>query len=347
MLAVLLAACQSLIVGCDISDLQLYVDAKAVFKDSAGKTVDPLEFLISKGMDYARVRVFVNPVEGGETGQSPRYVAKLGKRIKDAGLKFLVDFHYSDTWADPGKQTKPSAWRSLATSALVQKVYDYTKATLKELKDSGATPDSIQIGNEVTPGMLWNDGRVTVWSGTYNSETQWNNFFGMLRSGIKAAREVCPGAKIVIHTDRGGDSSTATKYYQKLADGKIDYDIIGLSYYPFWHGSLQQMTSCVASLKGLGKTIWIVETAYAYTQAGVPSDASYKGPWAATPEGQAQYLTAFIKALKGTAAGAFFYWFPEETYSPSKRISGDLHRGLWSNKDGKALPAMDILKEGK
>jgi arabinogalactan endo-1,4-beta-galactosidase len=342
LLVALLHAASSapLIIGADISDLQLYIDAKAVFLDSAGKTVDPLGFLIEKGLEYARIRVFVNPAEGTSTGQSTNYVKKLAKKCTDAGLKVMINFHYSDSWADPGKQTKPSAWRSLSTADLIQKVYEYTKSSLQAIVDYGATVNSVQVGNEVTPGMLWPDGRVSATGGAYDTAERWNNFLSMLKNGAKAVREVCSGAKVIIHTDRGGDHTTAQKYYQRLADAKLDYDVIGLSFYPAAHGTMAQMVSNVNALsKSFGKQIWIVETAYAY--------AGFGGTWPATPEGQAQCLDDLIKNLKTTPGDAFFWWFPEETYSPNKRITEDLNSGWWHNKNGKALPAFDVLKKAK
>jgi arabinogalactan endo-1,4-beta-galactosidase len=341
LLLVFLCSVNTQYIGGDMSLLPQYIDAKAIFKDINGNTInDPLAFFKNKGFNYIRCRIFVNPSLNTDTGQDTSYVVKFGKQVQEAGYKFMLDFHYSDSWADPGKQTKPSAWKNLATSQLPGQVYSYTKSTLETLKSGGVIPDSIQIGNEITYGMLWNDGRVGL-SGTYNTDTQWNTFLAMLSNASKACREIFPNAKIIIHTERSGDSSTTRSYYQKVAN--IDYDIIGLSYYPFWHGTISSFDSVLSMLEStFSKEIMIVEVAYPFTQAGYPSDSKYSTSWAATAEGQADFTRDFVNVVKKhSRATGIFWWFPEETYSPSRQISGALHRGLFNNTNGYALPAID------
>ena len=145
-------------VGGDISMLPKYEEAGVVYKDKSGNTVsDVIAFFKQEGLNAMRVRLFVDPSKDNDKAvcQDIEYVKKLGKRIKDAGMKFMLDFHYSDTWADPGKQWTPDAWKSLSDTELAQKVYDYTKDCLQQLKSAGAEPDMIQTGNEISYGMLW------------------------------------------------------------------------------------------------------------------------------------------------------------------------------------------------
>jgi arabinogalactan endo-1,4-beta-galactosidase len=342
LLSLLLARSLSYAVGADISLLPSYEDAKAVFLDESGKAIpDVLAFVKEKGVNYIRCRIFVNP-SGTDTCQTTAYVVKWAKRVKAAGLSFMLDFHYSDTWADPGKQTKPGAWRSIAADSLPQELYTYTKQTLTEFKSAGVAVDSIQIGNEITNGMLWNDGRIGVWSESYNTNAQWTRFLAMLQQSAKACREVFPAALLVVHTEKSGDVETTRRYYNKIKT--LDYDVIGLSYYPFWHGTLDMLEQVLKVLASefSTKQVFIAEVAYCYNQAGMPSDGKYHMPWAATEAGQAQFVKDFSKAIKAySQVKGAFWWFPEETYSPNKRITQDLHRGLWSNRNGKLLPAFD------
>jgi arabinogalactan endo-1,4-beta-galactosidase len=324
-------------IGGDLSLLPQYIDAKAVFKNSSGNTVDPLPFLKGKGFNYVRCRTFVNPSLNTETGQDVNYVISFAKQVKSAGLKFMLDFHYSDSWADPGQQTKPSAWKNLAASALPGQVYSYTKSTLQSLKDAGITPDSIKIGNEITFGMLWNDGRVGVWDESWNTNTQWNLFYQMLGNASKACREVFSSSRIIIHTERSGDVESSQRFYQKMSDGKIDYDVIGLSYYPFWHGTLSDFDKVLSMFESSfsSKEIMIVEVAYPYNDWGYPSDSKYSKVYASTQQGQADFTKAFVAQVKKhSKVTSIFWWFPEETYSPNKKITTELHRGLFSNVDG-------------
>jgi arabinogalactan endo-1,4-beta-galactosidase len=340
----ILGYCLSYQVGADISLLPSYEDAHATFLDENGKAIpDVLKFSKERGLNYIRCRIFVNPGSSeADVCQSTSYVISWAKRVNAAGLQFMLDFHYSDTWADPGKQTKPSAWRSIAADSLAKQLYTYTKDTLTQFKDAGITIDSIQIGNEITNGMLWNDGRIGVWSESYNTQAQWDRFLAMLTQSAKACREVYPSAKLIVHTEKSGDVETTRRYYDKIKS--IDYDVIGLSYYPFWHGTLAMFSDVLKMLAAdfSSKQVIIAEVAYCYNQAGIPSDGKYSLPWAASEDGQAQFVKDFSKTIKGySQVKGAFWWFPEETYSPSKRISGDLHRGLWSNRNGKLLAAFN------
>ena len=152
-------------VGGDISMLPKYEEAKVVYKDKNGNTVsDIIAFFKQEGLNAMRVRLFVDPSQDSDKAvcQDLAYVKALGKRIKDAGLQLMLDFHYSDTWADPGKQWTPDAWKSLTNSQLYDKIYEYTKECLEQMVAAGATPDFIQTGNEISYGMLWGTTPIAV-----------------------------------------------------------------------------------------------------------------------------------------------------------------------------------------
>ena len=181
-------------VGGDISMLKKFLDEGAVYKDKDGNAVEPLSFMKTEGWNAMRVRLFVDPSKASAQHkkegviQDLDYVKALGKSIKEAGFQFMLDFHYSDTWTDPGKHATPSAWTSLNVEQMKAKIAEYTKQCLQELKQAGAEPDFIQTGNEITTGMLWPTGQIYAGGGA-PAGGSWNNFAGYLASAIKACNE--------------------------------------------------------------------------------------------------------------------------------------------------------------
>lgn len=333
------------IVGGDLSLLDRNVAAGAVYKDSNGKDIKVLSFFKEKGMNYARIRLFVDPDLQTAASQNLPYVQEAILRAKNKGYNILLDFHYSDTWADPGKQFKPAAWEKLNSTDLANQVYTYTKEVLITLVKHGAAPDMIQIGNEVSNGMLWDSARVDVWDGEWNTPGRWLYFCQVLSKASQACREVCPQAWVMVHSDRGGDRDAAVRFFRQMEQGKVDYDIIGLSYYPFWHGPLEQLKSCLSALQTTfpDKPINVVEVAFAHHPWGIPHDAGYQTEHPITPEGQKQFLEDFIAAIKEfPQVNGYMYWYPEETYVPQRPVL-TLHRGVFDNQTGKALPVTDVF----
>ncbi|MCF0209619.1 MAG: glycosyl hydrolase 53 family protein, partial [Bacteroidaceae bacterium] len=241
-------------VGGDISMLPLYESKGAQYKTNSGTAIpDMLEYFKSEKLNSMRVRLFVDPSKATADEQNQgvkqdlAYVKALGKRIKDSGFSFMLDFHYSDTWADPVKQFTPSNWLSLSETELQQKIYDYTKDCLQQLKEAGAEPDFIQTGNEINYGILWGDRNSKTYyaAGTSGQE----RFMTLLKQASKACREVCPNAKIIMHTERVAKLSTLTAFINDLQTYSVDYDIIGLSYYPYWHGNLATLNIALTVLE--------------------------------------------------------------------------------------------------
>lgn len=343
---------QDYYLGGDISLLPRYEELQQDYKTKLGVTIpDMLNYLKGKnaGWNAQRVRLFVDPSNNEDPAacQSLDYVTTLGKRLKDKGYAFMLDFHYSDTWADPGQQTKPAAWKDLSTSNLETKVYDYTKETLEHLVNSGATPDFIQVGNEVTCGMLWDDGRV---NGTgYN---KWNNFVKFLKAGVKACREVCPEAKIIIHLEHIQNATYTVNNFKNMTSRGLDFDILGLSYYPFWHNDLQTLATTINALAAQfpTKDVHIVETAYYYQnqpEVGGGITYDFSSVWPISAAGQAQYAADLVEELKKhDNVKGLFWWFPEENGSgPDDAIlSAWMNRGLWDNSTHRVLPALAELK---
>ena len=239
-------------VGGDISMLTKYEDAGVIYKDKNGNAVQPLPFFKGQGLNAMRVRLFVDPSQDNDKAvcQDLEYVKALGKRIKDQGMAFMLDFHYSDTWADPGKQWTPDAWKTLSDAELYEKIYEYSKDCLQQLKDAGATPDFIQTGNEISYGMLWGiKGTTANRCYTNSSDANWTRFFNLLKKAGQACREECPNAKIIIHSERTPKPSVLTDFFDRMKNAEIDYDIIGLSYYPEHHGNLATLETALTSLE--------------------------------------------------------------------------------------------------
>jgi len=340
-------------VGGDISMLTKYEDAGVVYKDKNGTAVQTLPFFKEQGMNAMRVRLFVDPSKDSDKGvcQDIEYVKALGKRIKDNGMKFMLDFHYSDTWADPGKQWTPDDWKALNDDDLATKIYDYTKECLQQLKAAGATPDFIQTGNEISYGMLWGT-EAAVGSNNTNrcytnsSAANWNRFFNLLKQAGKACREECPDAKIILHSERVAKTNVLTDFFDRMKTATIDYDIIGLSYYPAYHGDIATLENALKTLedKSYGKDIMIVETGYSYAWALGGTTFDYTATYPYTEEGQRRFTADLITMLnKHNSVKGLFWWWIED--NGNKNVTdGWWNAALYNHNTGKPYAALYELK---
>lgn len=242
-------------VGADISWLQSQEDYGMRFSDG-GVEGDAIEILRDNGFNYIRLRIFVNPKS--ELGYSQRdgycdleHTLAMAKRVKDAGMYLLLDFHYSDNWADPQKQIMPQAWQTYSYEEVCDEVYNHTKSVIEALSAQGTTPDMIQIGNEVSNGMLWPYGSV---------RHSFSGLCGLLKEGVRAARECAPDAELMLHVALGGQAEESERFFDAMAMHDVDYDIIGQSYYPEWHGTLEELETNLNKLAvQYGKPIIVVE----------------------------------------------------------------------------------------
>lgn len=345
--------------GGDISLLPTFQKNKTVYRNSDGQALCPYKIFDEAGWNAMRVRLFVNPNNAPQDNkdegvcQDLPYVVDLCKRIKKHGHKIMLDFHYSDTWADPGKQFTPKAWadaisgktKAEQVSQLADSVYSHTRKSLEALRDAGITPEFIQVGNEITFGMLWPTGKVDP----YKADN-WDTLLTFLKAGAKACREVCPQAKIIIHTEHAQEWFVTQGYYDKLDKGKLDYDIIGLSYYPMWHGTVKHLDTVLDSIKTVfNRPVMIVETAFYYSHENdkwEPDANHYSDLYPISPEGQRAFTEELVTMLKRhDEVTGLFWWFPEENESGSPVIKSWINRGLFDNKTGNALPAMAELKK--
>jgi beta-galactosidase len=240
--------------GADISFLP-ELEARGMKFSDGGKQDDAIMILKKHGINYIRLRIFNNP--SADSGYSPKkgfcdleHTKQMAKRIKAAGLKFLLDFHYSDYWADPGKQFKPAAWKTLSFPALKDSVYAFTKKVISELKAQGTTPDMVQIGNEINHGMLWPEGHVS----------HLDSLSQLIRAGTDATLSVDPSIVMLLHIALGGQNDESVFFIDQMLARGVYFDVIGESYYPKWHGTLEDLRNNLTDLvKRYHKDVIVVE----------------------------------------------------------------------------------------
>lgn len=342
-------------VGGDISLLPDYEKAGATYRDHSGKKIaDLIPWLRDEGMNAMRVRLFVDPDAYKGSDKDPNacqdlgYITPLCKRIVESGLDLMLDFHYSDTWADPAKQWTPEAWKDLSDEELYQKIYDYTKETLTTLKSEGIVPKFIQPGNEISYGMLWgpygtpdNEQKKAL----MGSDRNWDRFGKLLSQAIKACREVCPDAGIVIHTERVSNVPVQTNFYNKMKQLGIDYDIIGLSYYPYFHGSMDVLSRALDSLEKQfpEKEIMIVETGYSYKWEVPGTDHDNTATWPYSEAGQDKFARDLVATLEAhhNVDGLFWWWMEYNAYNTT--LSGWYNAPLFDSTTGKATQALKTI----
>lgn len=223
-------------VGADVSWL-LSQEARGVVFSDGGVEGDALDILRDNGFNYIRLRIFVNP--RSELGYSQRegycdleHTLLMARRVKDAGMQLLLDFHYSDNWADPQKQIMPQAWQTYSYEEVQEALYNHTCEVLTALKEQGTPPDMVQVGNEVSNGMLWPYGSV---------RHSFEGLCGLLSEGVRAVRELTPDATIMLHVALGGQMEESIRFFDAMAEHGVEYDVIGQSYYPEWHGTLEEL----------------------------------------------------------------------------------------------------------
>jgi arabinogalactan endo-1,4-beta-galactosidase len=351
LLAPVHVAASDFLAGADISALPV-LEANGATYRSDGVAGDAIDILRDSGVNWFRLRLFVNPNSSDPfVVNDLEYTIELAQRVKASGGKLLLDFHYSDTWADPGRQTKPAAWTSLDFSSLVERVRDYTFDAVDALRSEGVLPDMVQIGNEISNGMLWNSGYVWT-GGTHN--TGFDNLAALLNAGISGAKEAAgPGNEplIMIHHDKGAQSSTASFYFDKLVARNVDFDVIGYSYYPKWHydpdsgaGDIQDLqTNLDNSATRYGKPVVVVETGFASRGAQFEPDYEFD----VSASGQQQFLEAVISAVQnvpdGLGAGVF-WWYPEARPTAGLNVWEGGRYGLF-DQNGNLLPAASVFEQ--
>ena len=309
--------------GADVSWLPQMEATGYRFYDTDGKEKDCLQLLKERGMNTIRLRVFVNPSQDKASGHcSKEETVAMALRAQKAKMRIMIDFHYSDTWADPAKQAKPAAWANLSFDALQNKVYEHTFDVLTALKKAGVTPEWVQVGNEIPGGMLWPDG----------STNNWAQLAQLLNKGYEATKAVNAKIKVIVHVDEGNNNEKFRWFFDKATEHQVKYDVIGLSYYPFWIkkdysetiADLQKNLNDMASR--YQKEVMVVEV------GGVDEQV----------QNTRELLAATIKAVRAVPDHkglGVLYWEPQG----AKSWSG-YGLSAWQ-QDGKPSPALDAFKE--
>jgi arabinogalactan endo-1,4-beta-galactosidase len=333
------------ILGADISSLSKSEDFDGVYRDTDGSDGDALVIMQAHGLNYARLRVFFDPADGYHNKEN---LLAMALRLKEQGIGLLVDFHYSDNWADPGKQIKPEAWEDLDFEGLKQALYDHTYDVCSALVEQGTPPQMVQVGNEINAGMLWPDGMYD----------QMDNLAELLKTGYRAVKDCSPDTLVMLHIAEGGDNELAKWWFGNITGRDVPFDVIGISYYPFWHGTLAELQFNLDDISArYGKDVIVVETAYGFTtQNGdfLPNifspDMEIEG-YPISPAGQAACLRdvmAVVRAVPGGRGLGVFYWDAAWTavegngWDNTDPSSGN----AWENQalfdyDGVILPAFD------
>ncbi|MEU6251000.1 arabinogalactan endo-1,4-beta-galactosidase [Glycomyces sp. NPDC047010] len=333
--------------GADISSLPKSEALGGAYMWPDGWKEDAVWILQKSGVNWIRLKVWVNPADG--YNNKTRVVA-LAKRARAAGLNVLVDFHYSDSWADPGQQTKPAAWAGYSVAQLKTAVYNHTADVLGAMVSAGAAPQMVQIGNELNGGMLWPTGRYG----------QLDNLAQFLISGANAAYAAVPGIKVMLHLAEGGNNSLFRWFFDAMKSRGVWWDAIGASYYPYWHGSLSGLQSNLNDVAArYAKPVYVVETAYPFTAsdsdgfANIISSSTPVSGYPASTTGQSNMLKAIanvVKAVPNGRGAGVFWWEATWTavkgngWDPTNPSSGN----GWENQAlfdyaWKATPALKTL----
>lgn len=335
------------ILGVDVSSLKKSEDLGGIYKYADGTEADALQILKGHGVNYARLRVWVNPADGYHDKNE---ILVMALRFKSLGIKLLVDFHYSDNWADPGKQNKPAAWKDLDFEQLKQAVYNHTFDVCSGLSNQGTPADMVQVGNEIQNGMLWPDGDAK----------HFDNLADLIKEGYRAVKDCSSATKVMLHIADGGDNKLARWWFDNITCREVPFDVIGISFYPFWHGSLAELQHNLNDISArYEKDVVVVETAYAFTEKdadGHPniarSEMAVEG-YPFTPEGQHAMLRDVMSVVRDVPGGrgiGIFYWEPTWTavkgngWNPEDPESGN----EWENQalfdyDNRALPALNAF----
>jgi arabinogalactan endo-1,4-beta-galactosidase len=304
--------------GADISFLPQLEEAGVRYRDLAGRVRAAERILARQGANYLRLRVWVDPPAGYT--DKDRALA-LARRARRAGMKIVLDPHYADFWADPGKQPIPAGWPT-DLPGLTAKIKTYTRDLVRAFADHGTPVDIIQIGNEITNGILWPVGQLYLSDGTQ----QWDAFTTLLKAGIAGAREGARShpPRIMLHIDRGGKLGDTQWFFDNITAHEVPFDIIGQSYYPMWHGSIAELTANLHdSVTRYAKPVLLAEISYPWTfedgdQRGNIVTAGTVLPdadrYPATPAGQAAFYEEIRRVLLGVPGGnglGFLAWEPE------------------------------------
>ncbi len=304
---------KNFVMGADISSILSLEESGVVFKNKEGKPADIFTVLKESGITSVRIRVWNNPFDengrgfGGGNVDIKRAV-EIGKRAAKAKVSVMLDFHYSDFWADPSKQQAPRAWQGMNTDEKAKALYEYTKESLLYALSEGVNVAFVQVGNETT--------------GTFCGEKNWITIAKLMKEGSRAVREASKeknkNIKVVLHFTNPEKEGEYERYVQILKKQQVDYDVFASSYYPYWHGTVENFSAVLAKVKELsGKDVMCSEFSYVYTYDNadftgntISKETMCDKPWPATVQGQANSIREVINAVSASGGIGFYYWEP-------------------------------------
>jgi arabinogalactan endo-1,4-beta-galactosidase len=340
-----------LIVGADLSYVPQMESVDAEYR-VAGAPEDVLDIFQQNGYRIVRLRLWHTPDQPWHGLDS---TLAFAERVHATGFQFMLDIHFSDSWADPGQQAKPAAWASLDFATLVDSVYAYTNSVIRRFRDADVLPSYVQVGNEITAGCLWDDGRVG-WEGSeWDTPQQWSHLAELLSTAIAALRDSLPvedQPKVILHVDCGGDNNRCRWFFDHVTSCYVDFDLIGLSYYPWWHGSLSNLETNLRDLgERYGKGLLVVETSYPWTLEAYDELPNFVWQaeqllpgYPATPAGQTDFLRSLFTVVQEVPNGlgkGLLYWEPAYL-AVGGYLSPNENQTLF-DFDGDALPALGFM----
>ncbi|MDQ0298001.1 arabinogalactan endo-1,4-beta-galactosidase [Salibacterium salarium] len=341
--------------GADISSLAAVEDNGGQFYDRSGKLTDPVDVLDNHGANYIRLRLWNNPEEMDGYNDVEDTIS-LAKRAKERDMKVLLDFHYSDFWADPGRQDKPAAWSDLSSEELVEEVYTYSKEVIEKMKEENVAPDMVQIGNEIQNGVLWPDGALSG-----EDAGGFDQLADVLKAGIEGVHDGAShdDTEIMLHLADGGDNDMYQWFFDEITDRNVAFDVIGLSYYPYWHGTIEELKHNLNDISNrYDKDVAVAETSYGYTDREgdgwenifTKQEAEIAG-YPISIQGQAKSFRDVMKAVRDVPndrGRGVFYWEP--IWIPVEGAGWRSGEGnAWENQamfdfEGRALPSLNVFR---
>lgn len=333
-----------LLVGADVSALERIEQAGGVFK-SGNTPQDALAIMRGAGANLFRLRLFVQPNGSEVQVNDLAYTLRMAARVQATGAQLLLDIHYSDTWADPGHQAAPAGWDTVSIDTLERTVEDYTAGVITALRDQGTLPRIVQVGNEIDGGMLWPLGRV---GGVHDTPVQWDRLARLLKAGIRGVRSMTlPGdsVRIMLHFSGGASAGGTAWFMDHVRAEQVDFDILGLSYYPWWHGTLQDLRANLSTTaSGYDIPVMLVETEYPWRPGGWENGITHPEAmqWPVTSAGQAAFLGDVMKAVAAVPGGrglGVLWWYPEAIAVNNLFVYGGGSLALFG-PGGDALPAL-------
>lgn len=331
--------------GADVSMLAEVEKHGGKYYDEKGVEKDAMLILKENGFNYIRLRIWNDPKDaagngyGGGNNDLATTIA-LAKRAKANGMKFLLDFHYSDFWTDPGRQNKPKAWATMNIEQMTAALHDYTKSTVAEFKKAGVMPDMVQIGNEINGGMLWPEGKSWGQNGG-----EFDRLAGLLKAGVQGVKEnldAKDNVKIMLHLAEGTKNDTFTWWFDEITKRDVPFDVIGLSFYTYWNGPISALKYNMDDIsKRYNKDVIVVEAAYGYTtdncdnaENNFTAKEAADGGYPASVQGQADFLADLMKSIVEVPdhrGKGIFYWEP--AWLPTKGATWATKAGMKYNND--------------